>query len=298
MKALTSMKPTNSAGCRLYSKKWPFFSDKIVLQYPASLRRAYRKAKSLKMVAAGLATLATGVSELRAQNIGVPNFSFESQSAVGFPFDTNPNVEAWRKIPEPAYYTPSFGSFGIPWEGTAGVFVDSNPYANHVGTQAGYILAAPQVTLYQDYESSIGHDFNATFEVGMSYALTIGIYGKSSIAPDSTLKLSLYYRDGPDNQVAVGSTTVTYSAAAFPAGDTLNLIDYQVTVPSVQAGDAWAGKHIGIKLESTVPIETTSFGNWDFDNVRLVAVPEPATASLMALGFGGWLLAQSRSQRK
>jgi hypothetical protein len=96
----------------------------------------------------------------------------------------------------------------------------------------------------------------------------------------------------------VGSTTVTYSAAAFPVGDPLNLIDYQVTVPSVQAGDAWAGKYIGIKLESTVSIEATSFGNWDFDNVRLVAVPEPATASLMALGFGGWLLAQSRSQRK
>src|SRR4051812_3903751 len=72
---------------------------------------------------------------LRAQPISVPNYSFESQSGVGYPFGTNPNVDNWQKIGEPAYF--QFVSGGqIPWYGTAGVFVDSTPYGNRLGTQA------------------------------------------------------------------------------------------------------------------------------------------------------------------
>lgn len=254
---------------------------------------------SPRAIAAGLATLLAGTGILQAQPINVPNYSFESQSAVGYPFDTNPNVDSWQKIAEPAYFTPAFGGFGIPWFGTAGAFVGTapsspNPYANLLGTQAGYILAFPQVTLFQDYNSSPGHDFDGTFEIGKAYNLTIGLFGKDTLAPGSTLQLSLYYRDILDNKVTVGSTTVTYSAAAFPVTPTLNLIDYEVNVPVVQAGDAWAGKNIGIQLESTIPIELTTGRNWDFDNVRLTAVPEPATMTLVGLGLGGLLLAHSR----
>ena len=242
-------------------------------------------------------TLAAGVLPLQAQPITVPNFSFESQPAPSsYPY-VNTSVDSWQKNPEPAFYGPAFGSYGIPWIGTAGVFLDVNPYLNHDGNQAGYLLAVPQVALFQDYNSSPTHDFNAIFEVGMAYNLTIGIFGNSSLAPGSTLELSLYYRDGSDNKVTVGSTTVTYSAAAFPTTPSLNLIDYTVNVPTVQAGDAWAGQHIGIQLESTIPIEQTSFGNWDFDNVRLTAVPEPGSSSLLAVGFGGVLLARGRSRR-
>ncbi len=245
-------------------------------------------------IAAGLATLLAWTGNLQAQPINVPNGSFESQSAVGYPFGANPNVDSWQKIAEPAYFTPAFGGFGIPWFGTAGVFIDTNPYGNRLGTQAGYLLAFPQVTLFQDYNSSPTHDFNATFETGKAYNLTIGLFGKANIIPGSTLELSLYYRDNLDNKVTVGSTIVTYSSTAFPITPNLNLIDYQVNVPTVQAGDAWAGKHIGIQLESTIPIALTSGGNWDFDNVRLTAVPEPAAMALLGFGFGGLLLAYSR----
>jgi len=247
--------------------------------------------------AAGLATFLAGNGVVQAQPINVPNYSFESQSGVGYPFGANPNVDSWQKIAEPAYFTPAFGGYGIPWVGTAGVFVDTNPYGNRLGAQAGYILAFPQVTLFQDYTSSPTHDFNATFEVGNAYSLTIGIFGKASLAPGSTLELSLYSRDDVGNKLAVGSTTVTYSAAAFPITSSLSLVDFQVNVPTVQAGDAWAGRQIGIQLESTIPIELTSGGNWDFDNVRLTAVPEPTAMALLTLGVGG-LMFRARSGRR
>jgi hypothetical protein len=128
--------------------------------------------------------------------------------------------------------------------------------------------------------------------------LTIGVFGKSTLAPGSTLELSLYYLDAANNHVVVDSTTVTYSAAAFPLTPPLSLLDYQVNVPTVQPGDAWAGKNIGIQLESTTPLAMSTGGNWDFDNVRLTAVPEPGSLSLAGVGLGGLMLAHRRARRR
>lgn len=227
-----------------------------------------------------------------AQALFVPNHSFESQLAPNSPPYVNVFVDNWQKIAEPAYFDPIFGGFGIPWFGTAGVFLDINPYVNRIGAQAGYILAFPQVTLFQDFSTS--PSFTATYEVGKSYDLTLGVFGKSTLAPGSTLLMSLFYRDDANNKVTVGSTTITYSAAAFPTSGPLALVDYSVTIPTVQATDAWAGKHIGIQLESTTPLELTTGGNWDFDNVRLTAVPEPTSAALLGLGAMTWLARRAR----
>lgn len=257
-----------------------------------------QSAESRKPVTAGVVAVALAISfcatALQAQPIYVPNSSFELQSAAGYPQGANPSVDAWQKIAEPAYF--QFVSGGqIPWYGTAGVFVDNNPYGNRVGNQAGYILSFPQVTLFQDY--SVTPAFDATYEIGKAYDLTIGIYGKGSsapIAPGATLTLSLYYRNGMGDKVTVGSTDVVYSSAIFPGAGALNFIDYQVSIPRVQPGDAWAGEHIGIQLESTIPIELTTGGNWDFDNVRLTGVPEPTALALIGLGFGGLLATHRR----
>jgi hypothetical protein len=241
-------------------------------------------------------SLALGAVALQAQPIPVPNFSFESQVAPNSPPYVNIFVDAWQKAPEPAYYDPIIGTpWGIPWIGTAGVFLDINPYSNRDGNQAGYLLAFPEVVLFQDYDSSPAHEFDATFEVGKAYNLTIGVFGKSTLAPGSTLQLSLYYRDESNARQAVASTTITYSLANFPDTPPLSLIDHEVNVPIVQAGQAWAGKKIGIEIASTTPLELATGGNWDFDNVRLTAaVPEPATFGLLMLGLGGLLWRRSR----
>jgi len=275
------------------------------LSRPATDGLCHSKAQSLRACAraASFATvvslaLAAGTPRLQAQPITVPNFSFESPTAPStYPF-VNVLVDSWQKAPEPAYYGPAIGTpYGIPWIGTAGVFLDVNPYVNHVGNQAGYLLAFPQVALFQDYNSSPTHDFNAVFETGKSYNLTIGLFGKDTLAPGSTLEFSLYYLDALDNKVTVGSTTATYSAANFPMTSPLSLIDYALDIPTVQAGDVWAGSYIGIELESTTPLAMSTGGNWDFDNVRLTAVPEPATLSLSLVILGAAGLFGLRSRR-
>ena len=142
---------------------------------------------SKQILMAGLA-LATSALTLHATAINVPNFSFESQPAPNtYPF-VNVFVDSWEKAAEPAYYGPAIGTpFGIPWFGTAGLFLDVNPYANHDGTQAGYILGFPQVEFFQDYDSSPTHDFDATFDTGeidihYAYPLLIGVGPMGSTA--------------------------------------------------------------------------------------------------------------------
>jgi hypothetical protein len=98
------------------------------------------------------------------------------------------------------------------------------------------------------------------------------------------LRLSFYYRDAGNNPVTVAATDIAYSAAAFPTMTQLS--DYTVNVPAVQAADPWAGQKIGVQ------IAVTSAGGtyWDMDNVRVSAVPEPGSLSLLALGLGALLL--------
>lgn len=240
---------------------------------------------------------------LQAQPILVPGGSFESPTPPpGFP--VNIKIDSWQESPQPFWYDPvAFGN--TTWDQLSGVFPNPPPesVANHIdnihGNQAAYLFAVSSVALFQDHntldwdDAAPPHDFNATFELGKSYNLTVGVIGSSALFDGANLRISLYYRDGGNNMVTVGATDIFYSAASFPSITHFN--DYQVTVPAVQAEDAWAGQNIGIQIEAI------SMGGsyWDIDNVRLTAaVPEPGSVSLLGLGFAGLLWVRTRALKK
>lgn len=248
-------------------------------------KNKFRPALTLTALAVGLATVAGSV---QAQLLNIPNASFESPP-TGF---VSININSWQKAPKPGYFDES--AFGFLWIQTAGIFANTAPGApdhidNVAGNQSAYLLAFPGVTLSQDLSSSTGK-----FQPGFSYDLTVGLLGKG-MADGNFFTLSLYYRDGGNNQVPVNSLPIIYTAAGLPS--TTHLTDFTVHLPAVQPGDAWAGKDIGVEMQS---VFGTGAGYWDVDNVRLTAtaVPEPVSVGVTALGLGGLVLARHLLRRR
>ena len=67
---------------------------------------------------------------------------------------------------------------------------------------------------------------------------------------------------------------IAYTADRFSLSH-YHFVDFQAHVADVQAGDPWAGQHIGIQLLSTVD-PSLAGGYWDLDNVRLSQRSRPA----------------------
>jgi hypothetical protein len=265
------------------------------LQSQNSLKSAARKPLSAVSVLAGISFLLVLPDAALSQSISVPNGSFESQSGVGQPFGVNVLLDSWQKPPNPGY--PEGGSNNFFWIQSAGAFVGTaptspNPYSNLLGTQAAYVLSLPGAGIFQDNKSvdwsGATNGLNTTFQVGRSYNLTIGLFGKGMENNFSTLQLSLYYLNATNGMVSVGATTVTFNTNTFNPAGPFSLKDYTVSVPTVQASDAWAGRNIGISILSA---QGTGAGYWDMDNVRLTAVPEPSMVALACVGLGSlWVV--------
>jgi hypothetical protein len=155
-----------------------------------------------------------------------------------------------------------------------GQFID-----NCDGSQAVFLFALPEAAVFQDYSSVYGtnvvasHAFNAKFNAGSSYDLTVGVIGGGGgMKAGVTLQLQLYYRDASSNMVVVASTSITNSAEIFPTNT--HFVDFSAHVTQVKVSDPWAGQNIGIQLASTVDF-TLAGGYWDLDNVRLVESGTP-----------------------
>lgn len=238
-------------------------------------------------VAVAVLTLGLGSGAVQSADILVPNGSFESPTPPpGFP--ATPLLDDWQEGPQPVWYNPdAFG--GITWDQTTGAFpntAEGSPdhITNMDGDQAAYMFALPEVTLFQELDS--------TYEVGLSYTLTVGMLGTQGIVEGSLFELSLYYLDGANESVTVANTQVTFTTAVFPT--VTELVDVSLNLDHVQAGDAWAGENIGIRFLSL----SGEGGIWDLDNVRLQAIPEPGTMGLLAMGLGLSLAFHGRGQRR
>ncbi len=219
-------------------------------------------------------------NSLSAASILVPNASFEAPTALG----PTPNISSWQKTPKPDWYDDGGGSF--LWSQLTGAFknppvTSTNDHIDNCDAlQAIWLFAVPEVCLFQDYDSmdwndpAPSHEFDATYEPGKSYHLTVGVIGTGGgMLEDATLELSLYYRDAASNRIACAITSLTNTPTVF--SNNTHFIDCMVDVPVVRASDAWAGKKIGIQFLSTVTTNYLGGGYWDLDNVRLISILAP-----------------------
>ena len=225
-----------------------------------------RAALVLSRLLVGIVALAAWTTPLRAATVTIPNGSFENP-ATTFAY---PQIDAWQQVP--VWYAQE-----------TGVFLNQPPSdPTHIdncdGAQGAFLFASNQVAILQDYDSidwsnsAPTHAFGATFNVGKSYLLTVGVIGGTNLSipmqEGTRLGLSLYYRDSASNMVTVASTSITNSEALFPSAT--HFIDFQVPVSTVKASDPWAGQHIGVQMLSSVTPDLEG-GYWDLDNVRLAS---------------------------
>src|ERR1041385_4426093 len=133
-------------------------------------------------------------TNLRADSIALPNYSFELPATTSYDID----IASWQQV----------GTF------QTGVFMNTSNgspdhYDNCDGNQAAFIVAATGAGFFQDYNSvdyahpNPPHDFNVLFEAGKSYDLTVALavsYNQPTTV-GSTLQIGLYYRDASSNMV-------------------------------------------------------------------------------------------------
>jgi len=220
--------------------------------------------KRLVAAMVGILMLAVGATTpTHAGAICIPNASFESPETAFVSID----IDSWQKSPTPWWYDESAGFL---WSQLTGVFLnvpatDPDYIDNCDGNQAVWLFAVPEVELFQD--------LTATFDVGQTYHLTVGIIGGGgNMEDDVPIEIRLYYRDAEDNKVTVGATTFTYNSGT---GYVKHFNDVYLDIPRVTAINPWAGKNIGVQLVSALtladldPDTGKAGGFWDLDNVRL-----------------------------
>ncbi len=216
----------------------------------------------------------------RAAEIPVPNGSFETPAT----FFVSLNIDNWQRTPQPGWWDTNTSG---DWSTLIGIFKNTaagnfDHIDNCHSNQAAWLFAQPEVGVFQDYDSvdwndaTPTHAFDARFEVGKAYRLSVGLLvgGKGSgggVTPGSTVNFSLYFRDANSNRVTVAATSITNSLEVFT--NSTQLFDFFVDVPTVQTGDVWAGQPIGIFLLSTAALSDE--GYWDIDNVRLISLLAP-----------------------
>jgi peptidoglycan hydrolase-like protein with peptidoglycan-binding domain len=189
--------------------------------------------------------------------IPIENASFEAPVVDPNGFGAVPLVDGWTEVDIDALFSTN-----------TGVFANTEPNSfDHVVNADGSQLAF----LGSQTGNALQQDLDAVYKSGCSYSLTVGVsvsgrFPPSAVEPVDTLELVLYYLDAND-VIDIASQAVEATEQSYT-----ELQDFSLELPVVWAGDAWAGRAIGIALRAS----GQPGGFWDLDNVRLVeSIPAP-----------------------
>jgi hypothetical protein len=184
-------------------------------------------------------------------SIPIKNASFESPVVDPGGFGAVPYVDQWTEIDVDTLYSTNTGVFANTAVGSPDRMTnaDGNQLA-FLGSQRG---------------NGFEQDLAAAYKVGCDYRLTVGVgvsmrFPPATVAPVDTLELVLYYRDGAK------SVDVAHQTVPATGLSSTQLQDFSAYLPTVHAGDAWAGKTIGVAVRAA----GAAGGFWDLDNVRLM----------------------------
>ncbi len=208
----------------------------------------------------------------------------------------NPSFEAPVADPDLYYISllvdgwTTYGSTMVEYPAGSGQYVNDSAglfantpagepdhFTNMDGDQAAFLAA------------ETGNEFTQTltapFEAGQAYTLTMGVGHSYGQPPADTAKLvlGLFYLDTANQRHFVASTDVLNDAAT---GLSANLLqDFTATSAALLADDPAVGQPIHVWFGAVGP----AGGFFDVDNVRLTAVPEPATCGLLLFGVAAML---------
>jgi len=205
------------------------------------------------------------VAPVRSAPIPIENASFEAPVVDPNGFPAVPYVDLWTEIDLDTLSSTNTGVF-------ANTPVDSSDHiVNADGNQLAFLGSQTGNALEQDLAATYkaGCDYRLTVSVGVS-----GLFPPSSAEPVDALELVLFYRDGAD---VVDIVRQTVDATGLSS---TQLTDVSLYLPTVQPGDACAGKAIGVALRAT----GMPGGFWDLDHVRLIESP-PVTIPIENASF-------------
>lgn len=190
------------------------------------------------------------VSPVGGASIPIENASFEAPAVDPNGFGALPYADGWTELDIDTEGSTNTGVFANTPQGRADHIVNAD------GSQLAF--------LGSQEGNGFEQDLNATYQVGRDYRLTLGVavsalFPPASEAPADAIELVLYYVDEP-NSIDIAVHCVTAQGLS-----STELKDFSVYLPKIGAGDAWAGKLIGVAIRSA----GTAGGFWDLDNVRL-----------------------------
>jgi len=184
-------------------------------------------------------------------SIPIENASFEAPVVDPNGFGAVPLVDGWMEIDIDTLSGTNTGVFAN---------TDANSFDHIVNADVSQLAF-----LGSQAGNALEQDLAATYKAGFSYVLTVGVsvsgrFPPAAVEPVDTLELVLYYLDAND-VVDIAAQTVEAAGQSYT-----QLQDFSLELPTVRAGDDWAGKTIGIALRA----DGMPGGFWDLDNVRLI----------------------------